>query len=389
MATDLLVTLQELTALPLTNFPLLSVYFDMTPDGTGRRQALMQLDQEFTRIAENMAGRNLEDIEIESFEADRTRITDYINTDAPVDAAGLAIFASHGDEIWHAIPLQVPVPTRVLEAHFPHVFELARIVDDYETYAVVLADGQEARILVISLNQVEQAGETAAVEELKRFQAGGWAQMLFQRRTDNIIKAYVKDMSERLGRITRRYGVKHIIIGGNDAIKGIVLESLTKEQQAMLVDYVNLDINGNMQEIMAVIEPLMQQVEHDQEIDAVDTLEAQINTKGGMAVIGVTATALALSKGQVMQLIMLEGFQALGRTNPVSGFLYPGLQINDPYDGTPTEDIDLREAFVARAMQQAAKVQIMAAHPYLEEHEGVGALLRYRDDVVAPQQEPS
>ena len=43
------------------------------------------------------------------------------------------------------------------------------------------------------------------------------------------------------------------------------------------------------------------------------------------------------------------------------------------------QQIDLREAFTARALQQGSAIQIVEENEYLDQHEGVGALLRYRD----------
>lgn len=383
MATDLQATLEELTAYPTTEYPFLSVYLDLTPDGNGRRPSLQQLEQEFELIADRVKQRD-KDQELkglDSFEADRARIMNYINTEAPVEARGLALFACQAEGVWQVHPLQVAVPNHIVEDRYPHVFNLARIIDDYETYAVVLADSQESRIFVITLNDAEKVAETESDEEIKRFQAGGWGQMLFQRRTENIIKAHTKDIADKLGRMMRRYNVQHVIIAGNDSIKGSVRESLPKQIQDKLVDFISLDMTANMQTIMEAIEPMMRQVELDQEADDVDTLEAQVNTKGGLGVIGVVDTALALSKGQVRLLIMQQDFQALGSRNEQSGFLYAGMQTQDPYDGSSLETVDLQEAFTAKAAQQGATIQIVEANEYLAQHEGVGALLWFRDDM--------
>lgn len=377
MAAQLQATLEELTAYPSTEQPFLSLYLDLTPDGNGRRPSLQLLDQEFNMIAERVRQRETGQ---ESFEADRQRIMDYINTNAPIDSRGLAIFACHAEGIWQVHPLQVSLETHIVEDRYPHVFNLARLIDDYETFAVVLADSQESRIFVVSLNNAEKVAETESDEEIKRFQAGGWGQMLFQRRTENVIKAHTKDIADRLNRIIKRYDVQHVIIAGNDSIKGHIRDSLPKQVQDKLVDIINLDITANMQSIMETIEPMMREVEQEQEAGDVDTLEAQVNTIGGLGVIGVADTALALSKGQVRLLIMQQDFHALGSRNPQSGFLYAGMQTTDPYDGSELESVELHEAFTAKAAQQGATIQIVEAHEYLAQHEGVGALLWYRDD---------
>ena len=376
MATDLQTKLQELTALPSTEHPFLSIYLDWRPDGTGLRQSVMALEQAFDLIAGQIKQR---DGNLESFEADQQRIMDYVNRDAPKDVNGLAIFACDAEGVWETLPLQVSVETQIVEDRYPHIFNLARILDDYETYAVVLADSQESRIFVISLNEAEKAAETEADEKIRRFDAGGWGQMLFQRRTENIIKAHTKDIADKLNRIIKRYDVQHVIIAGNDSVKGVILNNLTQPIKDRLVDFINLDIQSNVQSIMDAIEPRMREVEQEQESDDLDTLEAQVNTKGGLGVIGIADTALALTKGQVMTLIMHQGFNATGGECPNCGALRPGLRATCPFDGAEMQQVNLREIFTARAIQQSATLQVVQESDYLDQHEGIGAILRYSD----------
>lgn len=380
MATDLQTALQNLAARSSTERPFLSVYLDWTPDGTGKRQARVVLEQELRSIADRVAGQ---DAARASFEADRQRILDYVDSDAPKEAAGLAIFACHAEGVWEALPLPVQVETQVVADRYPHLFSLARIIDDYETYAVVLADSQESRIFVIALNGAEIVGKTEAAEEIKRFDVGGTAQMQFQRRTENLIKAHTKDIAEVLGRIIQRHYVQHIVIAGNDSIKGIVMGSLPEQIKAKLADYVHLDVTSNIPAIIAMLEPIMREVERQQEADIIADLEGQMASRGGLGVAGVASTALALSKGQVRTLLVLQGFSGSGGECPNCAMLQPGQRTTCPYDGADLQPVDLREAFVARALQQSADVQIVADSAYLDQHQGVGALLRYRDDEQA------
>ena len=382
MATDLQAALDELTAYPSTEHPFLSVYLDMTPDGTGKRQSLVNLEQDFDRIAAQIKARGGN---LESFEADRARIMEYVDRDVPVEVRGLAIFACHAEGVWYTVELQVPVETQIYEASYPHVFNLARIMDDYETYAVVLADSQESRIFVVSLNEAEKAGETGADEEIRRFEAGGWGQMLFQRRIDNVIKAHHKDMADKLGRIVKRYNVQHVILAGNDSIKGSVREALPKQIQDMVVDFIHLDVRSNMQSILETIEPLMRETERAQEADDVNDLETEVNSKGGLGYVGLSNVATALYKVQVRMLLVLQDFNAAGGECPNCGALRPGLRQNCPFDGAEMLQVNLREAFVARAHQQNAVIQIVEANDFLAQHDGVGALLYYRDDVQQAQ----
>src|SRR3712207_2459046 len=135
--------------------------------------------------------------------------------------------------------------------------------------------------------------------------------MLFQRRTENVIKAHTKDIADKLGRLIKRYDVQHVIIAGNDSIKGIVMNTLPDQIKDKLVDYINLDITSNLPSIMEVIEPMMREVEHEQEAEAVAELEAEVGGQN-LGVVGIGETSMALTKGQVRTLIMHQNFQGRG-----------------------------------------------------------------------------
>ena len=375
MPTDLQSTLQALTAQPSTEHPYLSIYLDWTPDGNGDRHSIRELEEQLDVIGARLQERNAD---LDSFNTDRERIMEYVTTEAPVDARGLAIFACDAESIWEALPLQVPLETKIAEDRYPHVFDLARIIDDYETYAIVLADSQESRIWVVALSDVTQAAETEAEEEVSRVEVGGWSQARYQRHTDHVIKAHTREIADRLSRVIKRYDVQHVIIAGNDSIKGIVREMLPETIKEKLVDFINLDIDSNMQSIMETIEPMMREVEHEQEADDLATLEEQVGAQN-LGVAGVAETAMALTKGQVQTLIMHQDFHATGGECPHCGTLRPGLRPTCPYDGAEMQQVDLRETFTARALQQGAAIQVVEASEFLDKHEGVGALLRYRD----------
>jgi peptide subunit release factor 1 (eRF1) len=372
---NLQATLQQLAAQPYTEQPFLSLYLDWKPDGTGQRQAPRIVEQELHRIAAQL---NLHGDAREHFKADHTRILEYLQRDAPSDAQALAIFACQALGVWVDLPLYASVETEIAEDRYPHLFKLARVLDDYEAYAIVLAEGQEARILLISYDDIRQVGATEAPEKIKRFDQGGQAQMLFQRRTDNLIKAHTKDIADELSKIMTQHDVRHVVVAGNDAIKGMVMDSLTEPIREKLVDYIHLEPDADVQTIMEALAPLMRQVEHEQEVAAVAELEEQ-HYPAGLGVAGISSTAQALSKGQVRMLLMRGDFAGSGGECPNCGSLRAGRRETCPYDGAELRPINLREAFTAHAIRQNAAIEIIEDSDYLGQHENVGALLRYRE----------
>jgi len=384
MNTALQTALQELAALPATDSPVLSVYVDWRPDGSGKRPSVRVVDDELRRLGATLEERGPRR---DSFEADRQRIMDYLNGDAPADAVGIAIFACHVADLWRPMALQAPVESAVSFGRQPRLYELARIGDDYESYAVVLADSQESRILLVTAGDMREVARTAASEEIRRFDAGGSAAMIFQHRTDNLIKAQTKDMAEVLEKTMRRQPVAKVIIIGNDSIKGAVMGSLSPKLKEQVLDYINFDLNAPGAQLQEVIAPLIRDAERAQEQGDIEALEEQLATKGGLGVAGPPATAMALSKGQVRLLAIAQDFEGQGGLCPTCGLLWADGRATCDADGSKVDPVDLREAFVTKALQQQSSVQVVERNETLDAHGGVGALLWYNDTVVQPNQE--
>jgi peptide subunit release factor 1 (eRF1) len=380
METHLQSVLQTLAAYSGTDEPFVSIYLDWVPDGNGKRPSLRLLEDELGATAERMAG----DAKYrDGFEADRAQIMAYLNREAPKDVRSIAIFACHDQRVWTTLPLRCTVDTAISVDRNPHIFQLARLIGDHESCAVVLAEGQEARIYVIGLTSIEQIAETEAAEKIKRFDQGGQAQMLFQRRTDNLIKAHMRDIVARLERIIARHDLQHVIIAGNDSIKGMVMDAMTVPITTRLIDYIHLEPNSNMKTILETVEPMLHEVTRRKQAYVLAALDEQVTAIGGLGALGVAETALALSKGQVETLLMLQGFNGAGGECKSCGMLRAGQREACPYDGGVMLPIELREAFTTRAVQQNAAVQVIEASDYLAAHEAVGALLRYRDEPQA------
>ncbi|GAA3180905.1 VLRF1 family aeRF1-type release factor [Nonomuraea roseoviolacea] len=104
---------------------------------------------------------------------------------------------------------------------------------------------------------------------------------------------------------------------------------------------------------------------------AVDT-----TLSGGRAVLGAAQTLAVLNEGRVGRLIVDENGHWHGGRGP-DGFLYPADQV--PQGVVTTDEPDLGERMIERALESRAEVTIVHAHAAgaLAPYGGVGALLRW------------
>jgi peptide subunit release factor 1 (eRF1) len=371
--------LKDLSALPRGEHPVLSLYLDWSVDSNGQRPALATLDAELARHAADLPERGPAR---DSFEADRERIGQYLTTEAPRDASAIVIFASGGQGLWETIPLIVPVETHVAVDAAPQLYHLARLLDDHETFAVAVAEGQQAQIYVFSLESMDQVDSTSAREEIQRVDAGGWSQLRYQRHTGFVIQLHMNDLARALQETVDRHGAEHIVIMTNDSVKGHVRAALPPRLHERVADMVSYQRTDEPEQIFANLDPLMRDVERQQEEELLGRLEDQLATKGGLAFAGEKDVAMALLKGQVDTLILSSTY-AGGPAGecPTCGSLRPGQRQKCPFDGSEMQPLELREALVTHTLRQGGRVEVVSIDGALEQHGGVAALLRYRDDV--------
>jgi peptide chain release factor subunit 1 len=276
----------------------------------------------------------------------------------------------------------VPVATEIAADTYPHLYQLAHLIDEHETFAVVLAEGQQAQIYVMSLETMEQVGQTEAREKVNRTDVGGWSQLRYERHVGFTLQLHLNELATSLQEAVDEYDVRHIVILTNDSIKGHVRQALPQQLSERVVEMGAYRRPEELPQIISELEPLMQENERRQEAELIGRLEEQLATKGGLAFSGENAVMQAVHKGQVDTLILDAAYEGgQGGACPSCGMLRAGQRQKCPYDGSELQPIDLREGLVLHGLRQGAQVEIVAETAALREMGGVAALLRYRDDV--------
>ena len=141
---------------------------------------------------------------------------------------GVAAFACSAAGLFETVELAAPVAEhRMFISDLPHLYPLARLVDEYPRYAAVVADTNSARIFVFAANTVER---TEQIEGTKtpRHKMGGWSQARYQRHIENFHVQHAKEIAETLARIVRDERITSVVISGrrsdSAAAQGTIFE---------------------------------------------------------------------------------------------------------------------------------------------------------------------
>lgn len=374
--TALRAQVEQLAAYEPQGVPVVSLYLNLAPDQHGRDNYDAFVRKAF---AEHLKAFKENSAERASLERDMERITAYLADDVNRSANGLALFASSGGgEFFQAIQLDVPLPEHWLfVGSVPHLYPLAKIIDQYPRYASVLLDTNRARIFVFGLGSVERR-EQVTSEKTRRSAMGGWSQARYQRRAENVHMHHVKEVVEALEKIVQQDRIEHIIVAGDEVVVPLLREHLPKHLNEKIVDVLSLDRDAGEDEIIqATLEVLRQK---DAETDAEKVEEVIGAWQGsGLGVVGPDATLTALQMGQVDELL-IAGLPDALRATRLPDDSAPGRVKAETSAASSADErqLKLADELVTRAEQTGARVRFIEDPELLKEFGGVAALLRFR-----------
>ena len=374
--------LEELAAFEPNENPFISLYLNAQADQHGRDNFEPFVRKEFSNRAKTFAD---DSPERESFERSTGRIVRFLNEDIDSSANGLAIFARAGEkDFFKAIQTNAPINKNKLHVgESPHIYPLARLIDQNPAYVALIADTEEARIFVFDLGTVKRRDDVSSAD--KSLAADGVrSQMRYRRRVENQQQQHVKETIEMLDRIVSEEKIEHIILAGDEIIVPLLRERLPAHLAEKVIDVLRLDIRTPEHEVLrATIESLREdniQTDAEKVRDLFDKSRA-----GELAVAGLSDTFGALSQGQVEELVLCASLAGIRKGNEKTAReindLFPvrkSSALNEENDANEPNATAVADALVARALQTGAAITFIEDRNLLADVGGVGAFLRYR-----------
>ena len=357
LETPLREQLDRLATFEATDLPVISLYLDMRRDQNGRAQ-----HAPFLRKAFPERGRALTGDAKASFDADVTRISDFLDNQVRKSAQGVAIFAcSKANDFFEAVQLDTPIEGHSLFiGPVPHLYPLALVNDQFRRYAALAVNTNSARLFVFGLASTETQ-EQVSNTKTRRSQMGGWSQARYQRHVENFHLKHMKEVVELLDRTVREEALTAIIVACDEVTKPTLMEQLPKHLAEKVVDVVNVAAQAPEHEILEQTLAVMRK--HDAETD-VERVQGMLDAwrGSGLGTVGPDATLRALSLAQVEELLIAASPDALSHAA-----------------GKPDQDLsELANDLVTQAQQQSARIRFIEDATLLQDVGGVGAILRFK-----------
>jgi peptide chain release factor subunit 1 len=379
--------LDKLVAAEPESGPFVSLYLDVRADEHGKRNLMPFVRKQLNERAKSYESRTNEQ---ENFEKDSARIFNYLENGVPTAAQGLAIFASAANDYFEAGEFEAPFErNRLFVSDRPHVYPLARLVDQYRRFAVLLADTNRARIFVFAVGRTVEERSVENVKT-KHTSVGGWSQSRYQRHEENYHLQHVKEVVDILERTVREENIEHVILAGDETtVIPLIRQQLPQALSDKVIDALSLGIDTPEHELFD--ESLKAFRRHDSLTD-MEKVERLLNEfrADDLGVAGVPDTLAALSNGQVEEMLIVSSADKLAYDEEE---VKKVLEIYEPDGELPALDQrTIADEFVRRAnLLSSARVTFIEDDTRLQQVGGVGALLRYRisAESAAPYEDSS
>ncbi len=355
--------------------PVVSLYLNAQANQHGRDQFDRFIRREFSARGKTFEPRTPEG---ESFRRDAERIEKYLAEEVRPSASGIAIFACAGkDEFFLPVQFDAPIERHGLFVfNTPHLYPLARLMNEYRRYAVLVADSNRARIFVFGRGRT-LATEDVQNEKMNRSEVGGWSQMRFQRHVDHLRLHHAKEVVEALDRVVREEAIENVIIAGDEVVIPLLQAQMPPALAAKVEDRMNIDIRTPEHEIMERTLETFRARDAVIDMERVEELKNAVRGTN-LGVAGAADTLAALSNGQVDELFLTAGMSEIehepDETRAVLKAYAPGEE-GEILDSSRRRIVV--DELIKRAKETGASIHFITDASLLATMGGVGATLRY------------
>lgn len=404
---------RELAALPPAEYgdpdnasPYLTVYLDWQTIGSdpSRRPGRRQFESDAKQVLAEYAPRSAA---ADSLSVDIARIGRYLNGERiernvehstlPASAQGIVIVARAADGVFTALPLGVPVETRVIAEPIPALAELVRVGEDYEPYAVLLADQQEATLTFIAQRRSQRTISAQGANYPFKRNAGG-NQRRYRARAGERLDQFARSVAAGVRQELDTWGAHVLIVAGDEVITSALKQFFADSVLDCVVGMMRNGITASPQDLIAKSWPIAQQAEREREQAVVERI-AQTIASGGPAVSGSIAVLKELQSRRVRELALLDDFSEMGWADYTARLVGAGEPPREhPTGGSRSSVVPVRlgDELVRRAVLSDAEIEIVQSGAsgemsqsapdagrrtemarQLDDFGGVAAMLRY------------
>ncbi len=259
---------------------------------------------------------------------------------------------------------------------------LMGLIAQFERFAVLICDGNRARLFGIHLNEIEEQTEIFADNDLPEVNKimPAWECLrsgVTNQRLHDPLQRHLKNTTDRLKDCFTALGFNQLILGIPQDLHPLLRHHLSTELEDRLIATIDSDTTNNTSVIYHQIKSILREHRHRRESRILILLrEAR---EQNQAILGVPSVTQALMAGQVRQLILKPISQNEGWLCPQGHLLGGSFSADDicpqcQQNLEPVQDLD--ELLLVEALSQNTDVFHILHNNDQWEDQNIGAFLR-------------
>jgi hypothetical protein len=359
----------------------LSVYLDVDQSKPRNRNREFEatLRGLLRPVEEDLAGRGPE---LPLFRSDAARAASFVKDYRP-DAKTLVLFSDQASDLFWAKGLHVPIRESAVWERGLFLRPLIEALDEYEGYAVALADRERARLFLSHMGELEEFADFFEPDGRERRTVGTdhlRSQASFQRHALEHTRSHVHVIVQALLEADQRGNFDRLILAGGIAVRSQMELALPKRLRRKVVASVDLPVDASRDEVLEAVRQIEEEVERKEEIRVVEELLTAAG-KGQAATVGLDRTLEAVAQGQVHKLIYADNFLSDRGGCLSCGAAQPNGESHCTRCGETLEPAaGLLNAIVERVERNGGRIEVVkgkAADLMTQNDGGMGAFLRF------------
>ena len=313
----------------------------------------------------------------QEFEATLSMVEDLLFHDAVPGEKGRVLFASSHGPILHVYRITTEPKRLLVLDNSPFILPLAKMLDDYEDYGIILMDSREARLYTVRSEVIELV-DSSSIDLMNKHKKGGMSQKRFNRLRRGAIDGFISDVVEDLDRLDDIHDLGELVVAGPGVEKRQLVDALPKHIRDRVIGVIDVDMDIPSNRLLALGEEVSDEQESREEGDALEDLRSAIY-KDELAALGLSEVRDALVSGRVDTLLLLDDLSIqtwiCERCKRIHEELGPTGTCSDC--GGPISSAEVVEELYELAERTGADVEVVSQSPFLETLGGLGAILRY------------
>ena len=313
--------------------------------------------------------------ELEYFNRNMKTVEDYFKGD-PHKSGGLCLFACWILDFFEVHTLPVSVPDLLWVDSSAYIRPLAELQDEYENYAVVVADNRLARVfLVASTVAGREVQITGNVKN--HVKVGGWSQQRYERRRDKQLQDDAKDIADEIMELDGENAFRRVLMVGSKETLRAIRAALPNQIARKAVGDKALDLGKSDDWVQKEIFDLFVQQERASEQALWELIKSE-QLKNGLAVVGIEDVVHAAKAGRVERVVVTRNAYFDGVRCRDCEHLEASTPTECPQCGsTSLFKVGLVNECVELLSMSSAEIDFVDPMPSLTEVGDIGALLRY------------